>query len=121
MGGLLEPCSASDDHGVLVRFAPISSLASTNGAERPTLVLRAPTAPGHYADVGIVECRRLVVGEPIEIEGPVLLAFDGERKRRLREGERAVVTLRRDGPRVVDLGAVMSAAARDGHFVRQSP
>lgn len=121
IGGLLEPCGADDDHGVLVRFAPISALASRNGVERPTLVLRAPTAPGHYADVGIVECRRLALDEPVVIDGPVLLAFDGERKRRLHEGEHARVALRRDGPRVVDLAAVMSAAAREGHFVRQSP
>jgi hypothetical protein len=121
VGGLIEPCRAEDDHGVLVRFAPVSALTSTNGVERPTMVLRAPTAPGHYADVGIVECRRLAIDEAVIVEGPVLLSFDGERKRRLHEGEHAVVTLRRDGPRVVDLGAVMSTAARDGHFVRQSP
>jgi hypothetical protein len=81
-------------------------------------VLRAPTAPGHYADVGIAECRPLPVGEPVEVEGPVLLAFDGERKRRLHEGERAVLTIRADGPRVVDVPAVMTAAARQGLFLR---
>jgi hypothetical protein len=41
------------------------------------------------------------------IEGPVLLAFDGERKRRLHVGESAIATVRRDGPRVVDVRAVM--------------
>jgi hypothetical protein len=113
VGGLLQPCGPRDPHGVLVRFAPVAS--------GPPTVLRAPTAPGHYADVGIVECRPLPVGEPVEVEGPVLLAFDGERKRRLHEGERAVLTIRADGPRVVDVAAVMAAAARAGLFVRQSP
>jgi predicted polyphosphate/ATP-dependent NAD kinase len=112
VGGLLVPCAEQDDHGVLVRFAPV--------ADSPPIVLRAPTAPGHYADVGVLECRALPEGESIEVHGPVLLAFDGERKRRLHEGERALLTLRRDGPRVVDVAAVMAAAARLGSFVRQS-
>jgi hypothetical protein len=112
VGGLLQPCAPTDPHGVLLRFAPVAS--------RPPVVLRAPTAPGHYADVGIAECRPLPAGEPIEVEGPVLLAFDGERKRRLHEGERAVLTVRHDGPRVVDVAAVLTAASRRGLFVRQS-
>jgi hypothetical protein len=113
VGGLLHPCGPAEPHGVLVRFAPVAS--------RPPVVLRAPTAPGHYDDVGVLECRPLPPGEPVEVEGPVLLAFDGERKRRLHEGERAVLTVRHDGPRVVDVGAVMAAASHGGLFVRQSP
>jgi hypothetical protein len=112
VGGLLQPCAPDDAAGVLVRFAPIDAA--------PTLRLRAPTAPGHYADVGIVEHRLLAIGEDVEIEGPVLLAFDGERKRRLHAGERAILTVRADGPRVVDIPAVMAAAARRGLFVRPS-
>jgi hypothetical protein len=55
------------------------------------------------------------------VTGPVLLAFDGERNRRLQEGERAILTVRADGPRVVDVHAVMASAASQGLFVRQSP
>jgi hypothetical protein len=113
VGGLLQPCGPADPFGVLVRFAPVTTA--------PPTVLRAPTAPGYYADVGITECRPLPIGEPVEVAGPVLLAFDGERKRRLHEGERAVLTVRADGPRVVDIHAVMAAAAARGLFVRQSP
>ena len=43
-----------------------------------------------------------------------LLAFDGERKRRLHVGETATLRVVRDGPRVVDVRAVMTAAARAG-------
>ena len=52
------------------------------------------------------------------MEGPLLLAFDGERKRRLVAGEEVVLTIRRDGPRVVDVAAVMSKAAADGSYLR---
>lgn len=112
VGGLLTPTGADDDHGLLVRFAPVD--------EHPPIVLRAPTAPGHYADVGVTECRVLPPGESVVVDGPVLLALDGERKRRLHDGERAILTVRRDGPRVVDLRAVMSAAADRGLFVKES-
>jgi hypothetical protein len=60
------------------------------------------------------------LGEPVEIDGPLGLAFDGERKRRLRASERAVVTVTRDGPRVLDIDRAMRAAARLGLFVRES-
>ena len=41
-------------------------------------------------------------GESVAIDGPVLLAFDGERKRRIHEGQTAQLEVRRDGPRVID-------------------
>jgi hypothetical protein len=110
VGGLLQPCTAHDEGGVLVQFGSV--------ADAP-LLLHAPTAPGHYADVGIVECRALPEGEIVRVDGPVLLAFDGERKRRLLEGEHALLCVRRDGPRVVDVAAVMAAAVKGRHFVRQ--
>jgi len=98
VGGLLDPVSADEDMGLLVRFGP------PGACER---VVRGPTAPGHYDDLGIVEVRRLEFDEEVVIEGPVLLAFDGERKRRLHAGDRAIAVVRRDGPRVVDVRAVM--------------
>jgi hypothetical protein len=80
-------------------------------------VVRGPTAPGHYDDLGLTEVRRLAEGDEVPVEGPLLLAFDGERKRRLVAGE-VVLTIRRDGPRVVDVAAVMSKAAADGSYLR---
>jgi hypothetical protein len=108
VGGLLQPCSPDDPHGLLVRFTPPG-----NGAG---LHLRAPTAPGHFAEMGVAEVRQLALGEPVAVDGPLLLAFDGERKRRLLEGERAVLRVCRDGPRVVDVAAVMAGAAQRGVF-----
>ncbi len=105
VGGLLDPVSPDEDAGLLVRFGLVG------GCQR---VLRGPTAPGHYEDLGIAEVRRLVLGEEVVIEGPLLLALDGERKRRLHDGARAVATVRRDGPRVVDVRAVMRRVATPG-------
>jgi hypothetical protein len=113
VGGLLSPCGAADEAGVLVRFAPVDAPGVT--------VLRAPLAPGWYAQVGIGACVRLGPGEPVEVTGPGVLAFDGERHRLLRRGQVARLSVRRSGPRVIDVGAALALAARRGVFLGPGP
>jgi hypothetical protein len=98
VGGLLHPVSAADDVGLYVALCDPA---------RATGCLKAATAPGHIATVGFDHFRLVELGEPVTIEGPTILAFDGERKRRLLDGDRATLTVRRDGPRVIDVGLVM--------------
>ena len=105
VGGLLDPLGPDEDAGLLLRFGPAAT------APR---VVRGPTAPGHFDDLGLTEVRRLMFGEPVDVEGPTLLAFDGERKRRLVAGASAVLRVERDGPWVVDVAAVMRAAVAGG-------
>ena len=50
------------------------------------------------------------------LEGPGVLAFDGERERVLREGTIATVTVRRDGPAVIDVARTLTCAARHALF-----
>ena len=100
VAGLLEPLAASEDAGILVHFAPVEG--------HDGLVVNAPTAPGHHDPIGISEVRRLELGEGVSIRGPVLLAFDGERKRRIYEGQTAMLSVRRDGPLVIDPHQVMA-------------
>lgn len=97
-----------DDAGLLVRFAS----PSRPGAAR---CVRAPTAPGHLATVAIAEHRRLALGETVAWEGGGILAADGERQRRLPDGE-VRLRVERDGPRVVDVAAVVAAGVRAGAF-----
>ena len=106
VGGLVEPVGADADHGLVLHL----DIASTRR-------VLAPTAPGHYGDLGLASVERLAPGDEVVVEGPTLLAFDGERKRRLHAGQRARLTVSRDGPRVVDVGSVMAAAADEGLFV----
>jgi len=109
VAGLVEPVGPDDDGGLLLRFGPVADCHR---------VVRGPTAPGHYDDLGLAEVRRLAEGEEVVVSGPLLLAFDGERKRRLVAGEEVVLAIRRDGPRVVDVAAVMSRMAADGAYLR---
>ena len=99
VGGLIEPLDASEDAGLLLRFAAAGPDAD--------LVVHAPTAPGHHDPIGVSEIRRLAFGESVRIDGLVLLAFDGERKRRVHAGQTARLEIRRDGPMVIDPHQVM--------------
>jgi hypothetical protein len=109
IGGLVLPCGADVDGGVLLRLAPPAA------ADR---VVRAPLAPGWYADVGLHEARPLAAGEPVEVSGPGILALDGERQRLLKAGQRAVLRVRRAGPTVIDVAAALRLAAERGVFLR---
>ncbi|MDH4169538.1 MAG: NAD(+)/NADH kinase [Acidimicrobiia bacterium] len=109
VGGLIEPVAAGEAEGLFLEFAAVEN--------SPALVVRAPTAPGHYSSIGVRSVRRVGPGEEIAVAGPVLLAFDGERKRRVREGEVAQLWIEPAGPRVIDVRAVMHRAASDGAFV----
>ncbi len=107
VGGLIDPVTATQDEALFCRFGP------TEGHQG--LVIRAPTAPGHYDHIGVREVRRLALGEQVKVEGPVLLAFDGERKRRVHEGQTVTLEVRRDGPRVIDAHAVMALGRAHFH------
>ena len=108
VGGLVSPVGADEDEGLLLRFGRPSD------CDR---VVRGPIAPGCYAEFGLIEQRRLALDEEVHVDGPLLLAFDGERKRRLVFDERVHLSVRRDGPRLVDVSAVMNRAAVDGRHL----
>ncbi|MGE5596519.1 MAG: NAD(+)/NADH kinase [Hyphomicrobiales bacterium] len=104
IGGLLRPVSRSEPGGLVVQCGE---------GGRP---LMAPLAPGYYDDVCVRSADRLEEGEPVVLEGPGIMALDGEREIVLRPGQRAEVTVLRDGPHVVDVERVLQLAACNGHF-----
>ncbi len=105
IGGLLEPCGADDDAGVAVWCRPPGTGARD---------LLAPISPGLYRPVGVERHRRVSLGEPVEVTGPGLLAFDGDRERELAAGQRAVLRVLRDGPRVIEPQRALRLAAARG-------
>lgn len=104
IGGLLHPVPETADIGLFVEI----------GEGRDAVI--APIAPGLYSSVPVREVRELALGEVVEVTGPGMLALDGERERRLRRGMVARLSVRRDGPRVVDVPLVMKLAACRGLF-----
>ncbi len=110
IGGLLKPVTAEQPSGLSV------SLSATR--KRGSRVLQAPIAPGYFQQVYVTGCKKVAVGSSVCWQGPGVIALDGERERFLRPGQQARLTLRRNGPKVIDTDAVMNAAAKIGAFTR---
>ncbi|MGH3950896.1 MAG: ATP-NAD kinase family protein [Pseudonocardiaceae bacterium] len=106
VAGLLCPSPREKPDGVALRLGPAATART---------VVRAPIAPGLVLPVGVMDWRPLRVGEQVEVGTTRgVIAVDGEREIELYGSRTAAVRLRDDGPRCVDIAAVMSEAARDG-------
>ncbi len=109
--GQLCPVSRHEPHGVTARIAP--------GAARQVL---APIAPGLVVPVGVREIGRMNPGSDYRVDAPAgVIAVDGERELAFSPGEQPTVRLRADGPRCVDVPAVLAASARLGLLRRTCP
>jgi ATP-NAD kinase len=108
IGGLLQPVGAAEDAGLFV------ACGAPGTAGRRLL---APVSAGLYRPVTVASHRKLPLGEPVEVTGPGVLAFDGDRERRLAPGQRARIRVVRDGPCVIEVDRALHLAAERGTFV----
>mgnify|MGYP001454141678 FL=1 len=102
IGGFIDPVYAHNDCGLWVQMG------------RDGQIVRAPLSPGHFRDVAVSHTRRTEFGEVLTFNGPGVIALDGDRDHMLREGETASVTLRRDGPRILNVEGIMRWAVGAG-------
>ncbi len=110
IGGHLQPVDRYEPIGLAIRMAPNS--AATDLTE-PTQVVAAPIGPGLIADIEVALWSKLAVDQSITAStASGTVAVDGERMFRF-ESE-LTVTLRADGPRLVDVAEAMDLAARTG-------
>ncbi len=108
LAGTVLPCTSDEERGVVLEFMPPS--------RSPTRLVRGALAPGWFATVGLARSEYLELDVSVEVDRPCLLAFDGERSRRLYPGQAASLRVVRQGPRVIDVGAVVHSGARTGAF-----
>jgi predicted polyphosphate/ATP-dependent NAD kinase len=102
--GQLSPVARHEPHGVTARLA----------ADAPRRVL-APIAPGLVVPVGVHEIEPMHPGSVHAVDARAgVIAVDGERELTFEPGEHPAVRLRADGPRCVDVPAVLAASARLG-------
>ena len=87
-------------------------LGGRDGERASPCSVRTAVQPGGYADIAVTHCRRLDFGAPVTLAGPGVLTLDGEREIVLRSGQAAQVTVRPDGPMVIDVGAAVALAQR---------
>src|SRR6266542_3656786 len=103
----LLPTARTDPHGVAVRLGP-------GGC-----TVLAPIAPGVLAEVAVAEVSALPVGETRASRVAAgTVAGGGERELEFGPGTPVRVTLSADGPRVVDVHAVLRDAAERRLLVR---
>jgi hypothetical protein len=102
IGGFIAPVYAEDDCGLWVEMGG-------QGQQ-----VRAPLSPGHFRDVFVRQTQRTAFDETHTFCGPGVIALDGDREHSLQVGEQASVTLRRDGPRILDVEGIMRWAVGAG-------
>ncbi len=102
IGGLVHPVGVDEDAGLLIRC----------GDGEGTVT--APVAPGLMEPVPLAQVDTMAMGDTIDVTGPGVLAFDGERERRLKPGQRSTLTLGRNGPHLIDVQKTMHIAACEG-------
>ena len=102
IGGFIDPVYAHDDYGLWVQMG------------RDGQTVRAPLSPGHFRDVAVSHTRRIEFDEMLTFSGPGVIALDGDRDHMLHEGETASVTVRRDGPRILNVEGIMRWAVGAG-------
>jgi hypothetical protein len=68
--------------------------------------------PGAIDLVGVESVEVLGDGGSFELNGPGVLAYDGERDRVMAAGVTATVTVRSDGPLMIDVERTLHCAAR---------
>jgi predicted polyphosphate/ATP-dependent NAD kinase len=109
--GQLSPVTRRDAHGVTARLA----------ADAPRRVLAA-IGPGLVATVGVRDIEPMHPGAVYRVDARAgVIAVDGERELTFGPGEQPTVRLRADGPRCVDVPAVLAESARLGLLSRAGP
>jgi hypothetical protein len=101
IGGLLHPVDAAADQGLLVRLGPGRRF-------------RAPLSPGWLREVSVADVQPVALGEPVTFPGEGVLALDGDRDHKIPAGAALTLTIRRDGPWVIDVPAAMRWAVAHG-------
>jgi hypothetical protein len=119
LGGLLFPGELGGDAGAHIVLRPEAGDELDSSARRTVL---APVAPGLLRSVVVERAAILRPGDACSLlPTRCTVALDGEREFEMLEpGHPLTVTLDPDGPWVVDIPAVLEAAARTGLFVTSS-
>ncbi len=118
LGGVLEIVDERAAHGLFFRLHPQTRGRGRQRGRDPAGVIRVrfPLAPGLFTEVQVAEVRKVGLGEAVSMEGPGVIALDGERELVLKRGSSATLCVSRSGPRVVDVQQVLALAAKRGAY-----
>lgn len=105
LAAVVAPTSRSEDGGVLLELSGDESRR-----------IRAATAPGWFVDAGLRSVSTVELEQPVAVRGPGVFIVDGERGPALNRDEWGSMTMRRNGPRVIDVRRTFSIAVRQSRF-----
>jgi predicted polyphosphate/ATP-dependent NAD kinase len=100
IAGRVHPVDRHEPGGVLIRLGP--------GGRG----VRVPLAPGTFTTVEVQSVDSLASGEPVEVPGGGVLAYDGERTTPVGSVATITVSIEPSGPRIIDVEAALVVAAR---------
>jgi len=101
IGGYLRACGATDPFGVMV-----------NCHAKAKESVRVPLSPGLYGDIGVVDHAQMTLGQTYLVDGPGILAFDGDRSIQISATDRVEVSVRQDGPWIIEPARILEVAAQ---------
>ena len=104
IAGRVHPVDRREPGGVLIRLG-------AGGRQ-----VRVPLSPGSFATVDVESVTPLAAGEPVDLPGGGVLAFDGERTTPVSPDSTITVSIETSGPRVVHVDSTLVAAARSQLF-----
>lgn len=102
IGGFVEIVTADDDHGLLIKMGA--------GGQR----IGTPVSPGLFEWVDIASVKKVALGEAVSMADEGVLALDGDRDHLVDIDRPATVSIRRDGPWVLDTNEAMRHTIRAG-------
>lgn len=104
IGGLVDVVDDTHDRGLMLSFGK-------HDHETKSQIVYAPVAPGMVQPVNIDHKSRVNMHESVGLSGATVLAFDGERERSVDPKTTVTYTIKRDGPRRVDVAKCLRLIA----------
>jgi predicted polyphosphate/ATP-dependent NAD kinase len=107
VGGMLSPISRTDQRGLHI----------TLESENPQSYVKAPIIPGEIIDVGILN-HKIIRENEIHYIDPksCTIALDGERSITVQSNDKIQITLKSNGPNVIDPFATLQESSKMGEF-----
>lgn len=100
IGGYVRICKAEDPFGVMVK-------CDSSASE----IVRVPLSPGLYGDIGIKAHSKMELGQTYLVKGPGILAFDGDRSIQIEASDQVEISVRQDGPWIIEPTRILETAA----------
>ena len=112
IAAMIAPLTPVEPRGLVLTLA--------QQGEQPWRSIRAPLGPGLVPRIDLASLQEVAVDASYEVtvDEPWVLALDGEREVLLHPGDRLALTLRADGPWIIDSRRVMARIAAQGLLER---